>query len=622
MASPSGGGLVAVRKVADYIADFLEEKSIKTVFGIIGSGNAQIFDAIHRKGYTQIVCMHHEQAALMAMITYTRTTGTVSAGLLTTGAGSTNGVTGVVSAWMDSVPGLIISGNENSKFTSPDNPLRIWGIQGYDSTEMVSKVTKYSNRVLEPKAIRLELAKAFDIATTGRPGPIWLDVPMNVQAAPVEESDLLTETQPVAKKFVATATSPTLQDGLSKVSEQISRAERPVLWVGNGIRLAGAQPLLRPLVEKLGIPTLVSWAGIDMIASDHPLVFGRAGIYGQRAANFVLQNADFVLAIGTRLAMPQVGYDISEIARAAKTIAMVDIDPAELSKYPTRINLPICSDALVFIKALLESAPPVEKRKSIAAWTKRCDQWRDQFPFIGPEHADKNGFINSYQFMDRLSKQLKPDQIIVTDMGTALLSGHQALSLKEGQRLMTSTGLGEMGFGLPGAIGASFARGQSEVLCLNCDGGMMMNLQELQTVAHHKLPIKIVIFNNDGYLMIKHTQGALFEGRRVGVDKQSGVTCPDFSALAKAFGFAAYQIRTWDDFDSKMTAVMNETGPTICEVFMDPNQLFVPKLSLAPQKDGSIVSPPIEDLSPLLQRSVLKENMIVALHPKSELIKN
>jgi acetolactate synthase-1/2/3 large subunit len=391
-------------------------------------------------------------------------------------------------------------------------------------------------------------------------------------------------------------------------------AERPILWLGNGIRSAGAADRVRRLVEAAGVPVLVSWAGIDLIDSDHPLVFGRAGVYGQRAGNFVLQNSDLVVAIGTRLAIPQIGYVLDEFARDAD-IVVVDIDEDEVRKHGERVALPIVADAGAFIDALLEVLGP---GAAPGDWIARCETYRRAYPWIGPEHADQAPFINSYPFMERLVEHFKADEIIVTDMGTALLSGHQVLRFKDGQRLMTSTGLGEMGFGLPGAIGASFARDRGEVMCLNCDGGMMMNLQELQTVVHHGLPIKLFIFNNDGYLMIKHTQTNLFQGRSVGVDVRSGVSCPDFSKLAVAFGIAAFQIRDWNDFDTVLPQVQAAEGPVICEVFMHPQQLFVPKLSLAARADGSIVSPPIEDLSPLLPRDEMRANMIVGMHPKSE----
>ncbi len=594
-------------KASDHLAAFLEEKGVRHAFGIIGSGNAHTFDSIARRGFTEIVCVHHEQAAVMAAMMYFRTTGRIATALVTTGAGSANAFTGVLSAWMDSIPVLVISGNENSRFTFADNPLRIWGIQGYDSSQTVSRMTKFAGRVTDAHSICAVLEDAYTAATDGRPGPVWIDVPMNIQATPVGADGLVRRAHKAERPRVEVPAA-------VEVAGLLSRAERPVFWLGHGIRLAGAIDRIEPLLERIQAPALVSWAGIDMVDSDHPRVFGRAGIYGQRSANFVLQNADLVVAIGTRLAIPQVGYDLSELARAAKIIS-VDIDPAETTKHVPRVALPICADARDFLDALLDAVPSVQ---SYPEWLSQCNSYYEEFPWIGPEHSDRDGFINSYRFMDRLVRHLKDDQVIVTDMGTALLSGHQVLRIKPGQRLMTSTGLGEMGVGLPGAIGASFARDRGEVLCLNCDGGMMLNLQELQTIVHHRLPIKIVVFNNDGYLMIKHTQKSLFQGRYAGTDRASGVSCPDYTKLAHAFGLPAFQIRTWQDFNDVIPKLQTEAGPAICEVFMHPEQFFHPKLGLVPRPDGSIVSPPIEDLTPLLPRPVLRKAMIIGMHPKSE----
>ncbi len=552
------------KKVSDYIAEFLKTQEIRHVFGIVGAGNAHIFDAITRLGFTEIVCVHHEQAAVMAATTYYRMTGKVTVVLLTTGAGSTNGVTGVVSAWMDSMPVLVISGNENSRFTSPENPLRIWGVQGYDSTKMVEGVTKWTDRIMQPENVLDVISRAYSIASASRQGPVWIDVPMNIQAAPVSVAKLTPVKTWVPDVYNNSGVDhPRItecEDGVRAALKILASSERPVLWLGNGIRLAGAEQRVKELVEALGIPTLVSWQACDILDSDHPLCFGRAGVYGQRAANFVLQNCDALICIGTRLAIPQVGYDLTEFARAAKVI-MVDIDPEELLKLGDRIQVPILSDAGKFISQLL-----TERKTSFSKpdWIKRCEGYRQHYPFVGPEHEDMKdetgtSFINSYKFMQVLEKYFHDDQIVVTDMGTALLSGHQVLKFKDGQRMLTSTGLGEMGFGLPGAIGASIGAGR-EVLCLNCDGGMMLNLQELQTIAHHNLPIKIIIFNNDGYLMIKHTQKALFAGRYSGSDQKSGVTCPDFSKVAYAFGFPSFQIRTWEDMERIMPEVQAIAG--------------------------------------------------------------
>jgi acetolactate synthase-1/2/3 large subunit len=597
-------------KISDQIALLLEQMRIRHVFGIIGAGNVHLFESISRHGYTEIVCVHHEQAATMAMQTYYRTHGKLAAALLTTGGGSTNGVTGVVSAWADSLPGLVIAGNENSKFCFSENPLRMWGVQGYDSVQMVEKVTKYAVRVSDPTQALFELEKATFISLDRRPGPVWVEIPMNVQSSLIKVSALA--------RFKA-ENRPRLappEAAVASVAAALCRAERPVLWLGHGIRLAGAAEEVGKLVDELDIPVLVSWAGIDMVDSYHPRVIGRAGVYGQRSANFVLQNSDYILSIGNRMAIPQVGYDLYELAREAQ-IDVVDIDEAEGKKLGARVRDFIHADAGVFIRALRSTViGGIGPKKE---WLAQCSYYQDRFPWIGPEHADAEGFINSYRFMERLNRVFKKNQIVVTDMGTALLCGHQILRFAPGQRMMTSTGLGEMGFGLPAAIGVSFANNRGEVMCLNCDGGMMMNLQELQTIAHHRLPIKLLIFNNDGYLMIKHTQNALFnKAGYVGTSKHSGLSCPDFTKIAAAFDIPAFQIHTWNECDDVLDQVQTAEGPVICEIFMHPEQLFVPKLSVASTPQGTLVSPPLEDLSPLIPLADLEKAMLVSTHEKSK----
>lgn len=603
-------------KVSDVIANFLAAKKASHVFGIVGAGDAHIFDSIGRLGKSQIVSVHHEQAATMAMQTYFKTRGIPTACILTTGGGASNGITGVVSAWMDSIPGLVIAGNEASRYTRADNPLRIYGVQGFDAVEMVRKVTKYAVRVTDPKRILFELEKAYCLAISGRPGPSWVEVPLDIQSAMVKQDELLVLTQEERELLMAPPAAlkqESLADSVAAITNGLRDAKRPLLWLGVGIRLAGAASKLAAFLEQVRVPSLVSWSGIDLVDSNHPLVYGRAGVNGNRSANFILQNCDFLLTIGTRLAIPQVGYDITELARAAK-ITVVDIDQAELDKYKDRYDRAVCADAGDFLAHLQEAFDKPFSAPS--AWIDRCDEYRRRYPLVGPEHADKNGFINSYRFIERLTPLLKSDQVVVTDMGTALLSAHQVLKITPPQRLMTSLGLGEMGFGLPAAMGASFARDRGEVLCLNCDGGMMMNLQELQTIVFHELPIKIIIFINDGYLMIKHTQNGWFGGRRTASDKKSGVSCPNYSALAGAFGLPAFQIHTWEDFDEVMPRVLSLPGPAICEVFMDPEQMFAPKLASI-QKGEKLISPPLEDLSPQLSREELSENMLIGMHPKS-----
>jgi acetolactate synthase-1/2/3 large subunit len=608
-------------KVSDLIVHFFEEKGVKHAFGIIGSANAHIFDSVFHNSSIELVCNHHEQACTMAVQTYWKVTGVPTFALVTAGAGSSNAITGVLSAWADSIPCIVISGQENARYITPDHDRRMYGIQGYDSPFAVSKMTKYGARVMEPARVLYELEKAWHYATTGRPGPCWLDFPMGVQAALVEESDLLhyeaeARVPELGGEKLAGAA---LAGAVALTLSHLRGGRRPLLWLGVGIRMAGAADRVARFVEAMGVPVLVTWSAIDLLPSKHRLVMGSAGVYGQRAANFILQSCDCLVAIGTRMAIPQVGYDVTELARAAKDITVVDIDPTELKKYPERFNHPVCADAGDFMDEMLmqtgQSALP-----NLSEWLDWCEGVKTRFPWIGPEHADKGGFINTYQFMDRLAPLMKPDQVVVTDMGTALLCGHQALPIKPPQRLITSQGLGEMGFGLPGAIGASFGRNRGEVLCLNCDGGMMMNLQELQTVVHHKLPVKIVIFNNDGYLMIKHTQKAVLKGRYAGTDHTSGVSCPNFTKLAAAFDLPSFQVRTWADFDRELPVFLAAGGPAICEVFMHPEQFFHPKLGVFVRPDGALISPPLEDLSPFLDRRQLQENLRVEVHSKSLVI--
>lgn len=388
----------------------------------------------------------------------------------------------------------------------------------------------------------------------------------------------------------------------------ILKADRPLLWLGHGIRLAEAVGLIDPLLDHLGVPALVSWAGLDM--SDHPLIYGRAGIYGQRAANHIVQRADLIVAIGTRLAIPQVGYDIGTFAPGARLV-VVDIDEAEATKYE-RFE-PVVMDAGDFMRELLEGFDFATNlthgwvKPGRVRWKLWCDEQRRDNPWVGPEHDATPGYINSYRFMERLNQHLKPDQVIVTDSGTALVCAHQVLRLRPPQRLITTTGLGEMGFGLPAAIGASFARNKGEVLCLNTDGGMMLNLQELQTIAHHRLPIKIVVFCNDGYGMIRATQQT-FGGVRVGVDRESGVSCPEYTTLAQSLGIRAGN--GFNELDGTYNAdmsiqwlLMDEPGPALLTVDMDPAQPLVPKVATIKREDGTLYSPSLDEMSPVMVRS-------------------
>lgn len=577
-------------KVADVIANTLFAHGITQVFGITGAGNIQIFDALARHGGFNFVFTHHEQAAVMAANTYFRSTGKLALALVTTGGGSTNALTGVVSSNMDSIPVLVIAGNEPSRYTTEDNKLRIWGIQGFDSVEVMSPVSKFSTRITNSLNVAETLNSAVNVAKSGKQGVSWVEVPLDLQSMRVVAQDYTRVEQPLSP----TATP----QQISSVVNALKTSKRPLLWLGYGIKSAQAEDILKNFLQNHKIPFLLSWAGSDLINNEHELYVGKAGVYGQRHANLILQAADYVLAIGTRLAIPQIGYSLEELAPEAR-IDLVDIDPVEVHKLGERSTEAIHADAGKFL-SWLNNEIPNNLESNYSNWLDHIQLVKAKFPLIASEHEDTNGYMNSYRVIDRLNNYFKDDSITVTDMGTALLSGFYGLNLKEEQKLMTSTGLGEMGFGLPAAVGAAIGNPDKEVICLNADGGMMMNLQELQTIAHHRLNIKIFIFNNDGYLMIKRSQLALLEGRFVGVDTNSGLTCPEFDKVSAAFNIPYFRLRNWEDFDNGLSDFLTHTGPGIVEIYMDPVQGFFPRLMTTASPSGALVSPPLEDLSPLI----------------------
>lgn len=589
-------------KVSDVIANYLKEKGIEVVFGIIGSANSHIFDSINKLGYTKIINTHHEQAAVLAMGAHYRASGKLSAAIVTAGGGATNAVTGVVSNWADSIPGIIISGQENYNYVSTQEALRMYGTQGLNITKMVSEVTKKAIAFDDQMNIQDVLEELDEETISGRPGPVWLDIPMNLQAKMVDKRDWKL-TEPV-----------TLDTNVELIVDEINKSKRPVIVGGNGIRLSGAKKQFNDLLNYLRIPTLLTWSGIDLLEDNNPNFFGRFGLYGQRAANFIVQNADLVIVLGSRLALPQVGYDFSQFARGAKII-VVDIDELEGTKYPVEFILGDCKQV---INKLIQSSHMMWGYKE--EWVNHCSDLKKKYPLVEDAHAD-NGYLNSYKFITKMSDYLKDDHIVVTDMGTALLSGHQNIKLKPNQTMFTSQGLGEMGYGLPAALGAALACPNKPVLCMNCDGGIMMNLQELHTIIENDLPIKIIIFNNDGYLMIKHTQKMLFKGDYVSVNKNTGIGLPKFNKLMPAFGYKYYDLKSWDSFDQVMAYFINEPGPACLEVFMDPEQDFIPKVKGVLKEDLTILPPPIEEMSPLLSLQEVEQNMLIDLSYKSKLIK-
>tara|TARA_R110000868_G_scaffold138335_2_gene352388 strand:+ start:14949 stop:16763 length:1815 start_codon:yes stop_codon:yes gene_type:complete len=599
-------------KNSDLVAEFLKKQKIEIVFGIIGSANSYIFDSIVKLGYTKIICTHHEQSAVMAMGAYFRASGKLSASIVTAGAGSSNAITGVLSNWADSIPGLIISGQEQAKYLETHKDLRMYGIQGYDSPEAVKKITKYAKTLTMTDSVQEELEKGLTISISGRPGPVWLDIPFDMQGKMVEPREWITiqKTNNQIDYF-----SSILEAEVNTIYKKLTNSKRPVIIGGHGVRIAGAKKEFRDLVNKFKIPVILTWSGIDLLPENNNYNFGRSGVMGERSANFIIQNSDLIISLGSRLSILQTGYDLNDFAPRAELI-INDIDFKESTKH-NKLNTQVVNlDTGDLITALLSNSQYIEEKTE---WLSYCNTIKQKYPKLLPEH-DNALYINSYKFIDKLSANLKGNEIIVTDMGTALLSGHYSIKLKEHNIMFTSLGLGEMGYGLPGALGASLADRSKNVICLNCDGGMMLNLQELQTIKHHNLSVKIIIFNNDGYLMIKHTQKMLFKGNYNSVDAATGVSLPNFQKMSAAFDFPYYSVKTWLDYETNMSAFLETEGPAVCEVYMDPEQDFIPKVRGIKNMDGSIFAPPIEEMSPLISLKEVKENMISGINPKSNAI--
>jgi acetolactate synthase I/II/III large subunit len=597
------------KKISDLIAEFLKINEIDCAFGIIGSANSHIFDSINKLGYTRIVYVHHEQSAVMAMGAYFRASGKLSIALVTAGGGSSNAITGVVSNWADSIPGIIISGQEQHKYMVNNKNLRMYGIQGYDSPDMVKKVTKYAKTLTPDDNIQDELEKSLSISINDRPGPVWLDIPFDVQGKKINPREWN-----IVKKTITSTKN--MGDAVEYIKHKLLNSNRPVIVAGHGIRIASYKKQFIELVNKLKIPVILTWSGIDLLPECHPYNFGRSGVQGERSANFIIQNSDLVIVLGSRLSLLQTGYDIKDFAPHAELI-INDIDLNESAKHKRENSKQINCHTEALINGLLSTEIKV---LDISPWLTYCNKMRTKYPKLMPEHSDDK-YINSYKFIDKLSNELIGNEAIVTDMGTGLLSGHYGIKLKDDNVMFTSLGLGEMGYGLPGAIGAAFARKGKNVICLNCDGGIMMNLQELQTIKHHNLPIKIVIFNNDGYLMIKHTQKMLFNGVYNGVNAATGLSLPNFEKISNSFGFAYNAIRTWDEYDTNIKVFLSNNCPSICEIFMNPEQEFIPKVKGIKTIDGAIFAPPIEEMSPLLPFEEIKNNMISGLNDKSKIIK-
>jgi len=593
-------------RVADYIASFLAERGVQHVFLVTGGGAMHLNDAFAREKRLQSVCCHHEQACAMAAESYARLSGRVAAVNVTTGPGGINTFNGVYGAWTDSVPMVIISGQVKRETCAAfyDLPaLRQLGDQEGDIVSMVRPITKYAQLVREPADIRRQLEEAWHLATTGRPGPVWIDVPIDVQAAPIDPETLASFTPPAP----AWQTGETLPPLLDQIREKIEGAQRPVILVGGGIRAGGARAELLDLLAHWEIPVVTAWNAHDVIWDEHPCYAGRPGTIGDRPGNFAVQNSDVLLILGSRLNIRQVGYSWPTFARAAYKI-WVDIDAAELNKPTVRPDLAVHADVREVLAALA-AGPALAASEARPQWLEQCRDWRRRYPIVLPGYREKTSPVNPYVLVDELYAQLAPDEIVVCADGTACVATFQAARLQREQRLYTNSGSASMGYDLPAAIGAAVASGK-RVICLAGDGSIQMNLQELQTILTHRLPVKIFLLNNDGYHSIRQTQQNFF-GLLHGCDPGSGVEFPVMERLAAAYGYPYSRAADLADLPAAIATTLAEPGPAICEVVLDSSQPFAPKQSSRRLPDGKMVSAPLEDLAPFLDRAELARNLFI-----------
>lgn len=601
-------------RLADYIANFLVEKGISDCFTVTGGGAMHLNDAFGHKEGMHCTYNHHEQASAIAAEAYARVHNKPALLCVTTGPGGTNAITGVLGGWLDSIPMIVISGQVrydttaryNERFTG-GHPLRAVGDQEFDITKAVGCMCKYAAMIEDPKSIRYAMEKAYHLATTGRPGPVWLDIPVNFQGCAIDTDEL--EGYEYDEGTPPVLADETVQTVLQKVRD----AERPVLYAGNGIRLSGGYAEFRQAIEALGIPVCTYWDAIDLIETDHPLYCGRGGNMGDRAGNFAVQNADLVLAVGNRLPIRVVGYSWDTWAREAEVI-MVDIDPAELKKPTIHVEMPICADAGDFftrINGLLKKEDtPLFKGKG---WTETCRGWKRNYPVVLPKHWEEEGFANAYAAFDCISRQAPENTVAVTSNGTCCVAGHQSWYIGKGSRFINNNAVASMGYGLPAAIGACIASGRKDTICLEGDGSIMMNLQELQTVATNNLPIKLFLINNEGYHSIRQTQNNLFAGHsKVGIGPESGdLSFPDFEKLAAAFGWPYLKAHSNGEMKQAVAGALDHEGYVMCELFVSTTQVFEPKSATKRLPDGTLVSPPLEDLAPFLSREELMKNLFI-----------
>lgn len=596
--------MAQMMRVSDVIVDFLYKLGVDTVFTVTGGGAMFLNDAVAAHSHMKAICNHHEQACAMAAVGYSKLRNSYASAIVTTGCGATNAITGLLDAWQDNNPCIFISGQVKRKETSYNAavPLRQFGVQEANIVAVVKPLTKYAIMLNDPQDVLFELEKMAFLAKSGRPGPVWLDVPLDVQGATVNLNTL--------RHFIPDAESsisprPSSQD-LAELQTRIGKATRPIIIAGNGIRLGRAKAGFSSFIEHSNIPVVFSYLSIDLLPSDHPQYVGRMGIKGDRAGNFAVQNADLVISIGCHLSVALTGFEYELFAREADLV-VVDIDADEHRKNTVKIDQFILADVNEFFKAF----PPPEPLTSWLSWGDTCRKWRTQWPVCLPEYSLEKDGINKYYFIEKLKDHLPGNSVVVSDAGSSYYVTSQALKIRDRQRYVTSGAQADMGFTLPAAIGVCTADPDIEVVGITGDGSLQMNIQELQTLVHHQFRLKLVVWNNQGYLSIRTTQKKFFAGRELGTDAQSGLSLPDTQKIAAAYGLPYLRADDSASLDRALKQLLGTNGPVILEVFCPANQEIIPTASSKKLPDGRMVSKPLEDMYPFLERTEFLSNMIV-----------
>ncbi len=602
-----------MQKVSDYVVRFVADQGVKHVFLVTGGGAMHLNQSLGSCTEIEAISNAHEQASAMCAESYAKVTGGLGVAMVTTGPGGTNAVTGVAGAWLDSTPTLYISGQvkrPDRMFDAEGKPLgmRQLGVQEVDIVSIVKPITKYAVTVLDPVDIRYHLEKATYLATTGRPGPVWVDIPLDVQASPIEEYAKLRGFDPT--EISADQNNAHLCEEIRQLIGKFNAAERPLLFAGNGLRLAKAEAEFAQLRKLLGIPTVATWCAADLVPSDDPTYVGRPGSVAARGANFALQNCDFLLAIGVRLDFAITGYAPQNLAREAHKIA-VDIDPAELKKLHPHLQQPIAADAREFLKELLAQASSIQL-KSRDGWTARCANWKTRYPVVTNEHRKPQGRVSIFNLAEVIGTESKPDDLLVSgSSGSGIEIFLLACPTRNGQRIYHTAGLGSMGYGLPMSIAVCIGGGRKRTILVDGDGGFQFNIQELETAARLRLPIKFFILNNNGYASIRASQTAYFGKANIGCDENTGLTVPDLTKVAAAYNIPSVVIGNQENLRNDVKRALSTEGPVVVDVRVIPDEVRAPRLSSHQKADGSFVSRPLEDMFPFLPREEFLANMIV-----------